>query len=119
MPAKSHIGADSHPLLCNFGLLLLLACVAGTAAGAESDAMIPNAAETYAGVFAAAARPDNRIVDQDGFANWGNPGWSVAYGRRGFVAGALAGMKTNAAGIPRPIHGSRLGDRRRNRSLAA
>ncbi len=33
MPAKSHIGADSHPLLCNFGLLLLLACVAGALAG--------------------------------------------------------------------------------------
>ena len=100
MPAKSHIGADSHPLLCNFGPVLLLVCVAGTAAGAESDAMIPNAAETYAGGFAAAARPDNRIVDQDGFANWGNPGWSVDYGRRGFVAGALAGMKIRAAGIP-------------------
>ena len=100
MPAKSRYGPHPPHLLCNFGLVLLLVCTARAAHGAENDAVIPKAAETYAGVFAGAARPDNRIVDEDGFANWGNPGWSVDYGRRGFVAGALAGMKISAAGIP-------------------
>ena len=90
MPAKSRFGAHPPHLLCNFGFVLLLVCTGRAAHGAENDAVIPKAAETYAGVFAAAARPGNRIVDQDGFANWGNSGGSVDYGRRGFVAGALA-----------------------------
>ena len=31
-------------------------------------------ATTYVGLFAGFGQADNRIVDVDGFANWGNPG---------------------------------------------
>ena len=55
---------------------------------------------TYAGVFAGAGRADNRIVDVDGFANWGNPGWAVDYDDAGFAGGALIGKKFEFDGVP-------------------
>ena len=54
----------------------------------------------YAGAFAGLGRADNRIVDVDGFANWGNPGWTVDYGDTGFVGGALIGKRFKVAGTP-------------------
>ena len=48
---------------------------------------------TYAGVFAGHGRTGNRVIDLEGFANWGNAGWTVDYDDRGFVGGALAGMQ--------------------------
>ena len=57
-------------------------------------------ARTYAGVFAGYSRVDNRIVDVDGFANWGNRGWAVDYGDSGFVVGALVGKKLDIGGVP-------------------
>ena len=44
---------------------------------------------TYVGVFAGFGQADNRIVDVDGFANWGNPGSTVDYDTSGFIGGAL------------------------------
>ena len=55
---------------------------------------------TYAGVFAGAGRADNRIVDVDGFANRGNPGWAVDYDDAGFAGGALIGKKFELDGVP-------------------
>lgn len=55
---------------------------------------------TYAGIFAGSGRADNRIVDVEGFANWGNPGWTVDYGESEFVGGALIGRKLDIAGLP-------------------
>ncbi len=55
---------------------------------------------TYAGIFAGSGRADNRIVDIEGFANWGNPGWTVDYGESEFVGGALIGRKLDIGGLP-------------------
>ena len=55
---------------------------------------------SYAGIFFGAGRTDNRIVDIDGFANWGNPGSVVDYDDAGLVVGALIGKKLNINGVP-------------------
>ncbi len=47
----------------------------------------------YAGVFVGSAQADNRLVDTDGFANWGNPGSVTGYKDSGFIGGALIGKK--------------------------
>ena len=52
------------------------------------------------GVFAGSGRADNRIVDAEGFANWGNPGWAVDYGDAGFIGGALVGKKFEVGNVP-------------------
>ena len=54
----------------------------------------------YAGVFAGSGRTDGRIVDVDGFSNWGNPGWTVDYDDAGLVGGVLVGRKFEAGGLP-------------------
>ena len=48
---------------------------------------------TYGGVFAGYGLAGNQVTDVDGFANWGNAGWSVDYDDTGTVGGALAGMQ--------------------------
>ena len=57
-------------------------------------------AATYVGVFAGFGQADNRIVDVDGFANWGNPGSTVDYDTSGFIGGALIGKKFKIGGVP-------------------
>ena len=57
-------------------------------------------AETYACVFASSGRPDKRIVDAEGFANWGNPDWAVDYDDAGFIGGALIRKKFEVGNIP-------------------
>ena len=55
---------------------------------------------TYAGLFTGSGRADNRIVDAEGFANWGNPGWAVDYDDAGFIGGALVGKKFEVGSMP-------------------
>ncbi len=70
---------------------------AGTAqAGSEGAAL--RWEESYAGVFAGSRRADHQVIDVEGFANWGNPGWSVEYDRSGFTGGVLAGRKLRWGG---------------------
>ena len=54
----------------------------------------------YAGVFAGSGRFGNRLVDVDGFANWGNPGSMVDYDNDRIVGGALIGRKFEIYGTP-------------------
>ena len=56
--------------------------------------------DTYAGVFAGSGRAGNRLVDVDGFANWGNPGSMVDYEERQFVGGGLIGRNFEVDGTP-------------------
>ena len=56
--------------------------------------------ESYAGVFAGVGRADNRIVDVEGFANWGEPGWAVDYDESGAVGGALIGTTLAIGDVP-------------------
>ena len=53
-------------------------------------------AATYVGVFAGFGQADNRIIDVDGFANWGNPGSTVDYDTSGFIGGALSGRNSRS-----------------------
>ena len=53
----------------------------------------------YAGVFMGAGFMKNRIVDIDGFADWGNPGSVSDYEDTGFVGGVLVGGKFDVGGL--------------------
>lgn len=83
-----------------FVLLALPALAGGGSADAGSERGAFDWTETYAGVFAGAGRPDNRVVDVDGFSAWGKPGFSVGYDATGTVVGALAGRKFDVGGVP-------------------
>ena len=63
------------------------------AAGADGTSGAFDGAGTYAGVFAGFGRLDNRLIDVDGFADWGNPGSTTDYDDRGLVGGVLVGRK--------------------------
>lgn len=94
--------AVSAPVVFVLFVLLAFPALAGGGAanaGGERERAAFDWTETYAGVFAGAGRPDNRIVDVDGFAS-GNPGSSVGYAAAGTVVGALAGRKFDVGGIP-------------------
>ena len=70
-------------------------------AGSDDTAFDFVWAETYAGVFAGYGRMDNRIVDVDGFVNWGHPGGSGSnYNDDGFAGGVLVGKKFSMGGMP-------------------
>ncbi len=86
-----------HAILA-FPVCLLMAVAAPANAGSEDAAF--DWTGTYAGIFAGSGRADNRIVDVEGFANWGNPGWTVDYGESEFVGGALIGRKLDIGGLP-------------------
>ena len=81
-----------------FALPALLAFAGG--ANAEGDGATFAWGETYAGAFAGVGRADNRIVDRDGFSNWGNPDWAVDYRDSGFMGGVLLGKKFAVGGVP-------------------
>lgn len=53
----------------------------------------------YAGVFAGPGFMRNRILDIDGFADWGNPGSVSKYDDTGFVGGVLVGGKFDVSGL--------------------
>ena len=69
-------------------------------ANADNDSADSGSSKAYAGVFAGSGRIGNRLIDVDGFANWGNPGSMVDYDDRGFVGGALIGRKFELDGTP-------------------
>ena len=72
-------------------LVLPVLASAGPATAGSADAAL-DWTGTYAGLFTGSGRTDNRIVDAEGFANWGNPGWAVDYDDAGFIGGR-AGRK--------------------------
>ena len=72
---------------------------AGPSKAGSADAAF-DCTGTYAGVFAGSGRANNRIIDAEGFANWGNPGWAVDYGDAGFIGGALVGKKFEVGNLP-------------------
>ena len=78
---------------------LLMPAFADSASAGRDDTAF-DWAGAYAGVFAGLGRTDNRIVDVDGFANWGNPGSVVDYDNSGFIGGALIGQKFEIGGVP-------------------
>ena len=95
--ASGRVSAWRHAILA-FPVYLLMAVAAPANAGSEDAAF--DWTGTYAGIFAGSGRADNRIVDVEGFANWGNPGWTVDYDESEFVGGALIGRKLDIGGLP-------------------
>jgi len=77
----------------------LLAFATGRPAGTGRDDSNADDAKTYAGVFFGAALVGNRIVDVEGFANWGQPGYTLGFGDNRFVGGALIGAKADLGGV--------------------
>ena len=95
LPAAALRGALAAVVLPALAMLATLGPARAEGGGAAMDG-----AGIYAGVFAGRGRADNRIVDVDGFSNWGNPGWAVDYDDAGFAAGALIGRKLEIGGVP-------------------
>ena len=60
-------------------------CLSAALALANSTNAADAASGIYTGIFVGAAETRNRIVDVDGFSNWGNPGYIVDYDDSGFV----------------------------------
>lgn len=88
-PFCLHKFKDSHaPNGVMLGAFVLLMVTAnGSIYAAE------NGSEIYAGVFVGSAQADNRLIDTDGFSNWGNPGSVTRYKDSGFIGGGLIGKK--------------------------
>ena len=80
------------------GALLALALLASC--GPLSVDSVFDRSGTYAGVLAGAGLTHGRLVDVEGFANWGNPGSVAAYDSAGIAGGALAGKKFAIGGVP-------------------
>ena len=79
--------------------LAALSMLAGAGpAGADRGSVATDRTGMYAGMFAGSGRSDNRLVDVDGFADWGNPGSTTDYDRSGFIGGVLAGRKIEIDG---------------------
>lgn len=70
--------------------------VLANAAGAEGFRW----RETYAGAFVGSGLGYNKVVDVDGFSNWGKRGWAVEYSDTGVVGGALLGQGLAVGGVP-------------------
>ena len=81
------------------GLASIVMAVTAVPAFAGSEGRTSGWAGTYAGAFAGAGRPDSRIVDVDGFADWGNPGSRTGYARAGAVGGMLVGKRFGIGGV--------------------
>ena len=92
-PRSSDASSDTM-----LGLLAFLIVTASAPAYAADDGSVLHGSEAYAGVFVGSAEVDNRLIDVDGFANWGNPGSVTRYGDAGFVGGVLIGKKFNFGG---------------------
>ena len=87
---------------CSAVLLLIFPVMANInpVSAGESNQAASGWAGTYAGLFAGFGKTDNRIVDVEGFANWGNPGYRVDYDDSGFVGGPMLGKRFDINGLP-------------------
>ena len=81
-------------------LAFLILAGVGSVRADGSDQAASGWAGTYAGLFAGFGKTDNRIVDVEGFANWGNPGYRVGYDDSGFVGGILLGKRFDINSLP-------------------
>ncbi len=80
-------------------LVALCVFVPGKPAIAASDESVSDKGRTYTGIFIGSGLMGNKIVDIEGFANWGQPGYTLDYGDNRFVAGALLGTKVVLGGV--------------------
>lgn len=85
--------------LAALSLPILLALVVGGFAYAAGNDSSSDWAGAYAGIFVGTGQVDNRLIDPDGFANWGNPGSVTRHEDAGFVGGVLLGKKFDLGGL--------------------
>ena len=81
-------------------LAALLLLAHGSPASAGCDDAAGDAGCAYAGVLVGSARTFNRIVDVDGFANWGNPGAALDYDDVELTGSALVGRRLRIGPVP-------------------
>ena len=81
------------PRLAALAFLVFLALAPGRFAYAADNDSSADWAGAYAGVFLGSGQTDNRLIDSDGFANWGHPGTVTRHEDAGFVGGLLIGEK--------------------------
>ena len=81
-----------------FAALALLAGAGPAQAGGDDGAL--QWGESYAGLFVGLGEAQNRIVDVEGFANWGEPGWAVEYDESSPVGGVLFGKSLALGNVP-------------------
>lgn len=96
----SRQGDAWRPVVLVFTTFLMLANGGPASAGGDDAAFDFVWAETYAGVFAGYARLNNRLIDVDGFANWGHPGSGSNYNDDGLAGGVLVGKKFEIGEVP-------------------
>ena len=81
----------------SLAVLVLLAC--GGPAAACDDAAGDTGC-TYTGLLVGTSRAFNRIIDIDGFANWGNPGAVLDYDDVELTGSALVGRRLAIGPVP-------------------
>ena len=93
-------GVAWHQIVLVLTVLFLLMSGDPARAGSDDAPVEFVWGETYAGVFGGYARMNNRLVDVDGFANWGQPGSGSNYNDDGLAGGVLVGKKFGIGGVP-------------------
>lgn len=81
-------------------LAALLLLAHATPAGAACEDGDDDTACVYAGLLAGSSRAFNRIIDIDGFANWGNPGSTLDYDDVELTGSALVGRRLHIGPVP-------------------
>ena len=80
-------------------VMALLGWVTFTPVNADNGDPASEETRIYAGIFLGSAVMANKIVDVEGFANWGQPGYTLGYGDNRLVGGALLGTKVGLGGV--------------------
>ena len=83
----------------NLAVIALCVFMTGKPLSAGGNESVSDEARTYTGIFIGSGLMGNQIVDIEGFANWGQPGYTLDYGDNRFVAGALLGTKVGLGGV--------------------
>ena len=101
---KAHFrNGGPHPAdgrAASFAFVWVLALALAAPASSETHRNNSGGGTTYAGVFAGSAKSVNEVLDITGFANWGNPGYTVKFPGEDVVGGALIGKSFESGGIP-------------------
>ena len=90
----------------------------GSPGNAACDEETDDTRCTYAGVLVGSSRAFNRIIDVDGFANWGNPVTALDYDDVELTGSALVGRKLRLGPVPLRIEAdATFGDMRATTNL--
>ncbi len=99
-------------------LAALLLLAAAAPAGAACDDTDGDTDCIYTGMLVGSARAYNRIVDVDGFANWGKPGSTLDYDDVELTGSALVGRRLRIGPVPLRIEAdATFGDMRATTNL--